>query len=689
VVYTVRDKKPNSETLFIMKKRTNPLLIKFKLFAWLTKGRHFIVIGVIFSIVVAFFLLSSNLVRNYNASAASISFAGGQISLDKKFVQGNNEFDKTSTLPGGEVTVRVKYNNTGNQIAQNTLINDTLPSNFTFVPGSLKNCYADIGCANLSDGLVSATGFSVSPAAGFYGNPTNSSNQMDLEIGKKHFLHLVECFQSTTTSNIGTFNIDSSSLTNNSTVSNANTLIPICASNNAISGSFIQTLDLAGNKYLHLTECLEIAGSDTNSFNISSLSRSTNTVANNSTVHTPNCTSSQTITSSISKNIQLFGNRFIHLVECVEISGTGDINSFNLDSPGRTTSTTSNNSNSLAPTCSSTVNVSETVVQTFDTLDSTRGYGYVEYKIKANTTALGLYSSSATMTGSFGSLTASSPQSIDIISCNGLNPSLWERNVTLSDAELRSDQDFTCNYTPKICPVVFNDLNADGIQSSNETNVSGQTIQLYREDGLALVTSLVTDAAGLVCFNTVAGGGTVYKITNPNPLTPTLTTLSNTLTTVVGSNNLTSTLKFGYSLGILTLTVPPTVVFPPTVISSTSSTRCVEVNPIQVLDSRSDQPGWSVTGVVEDFTVPQSNKTLLVANKFTSSPGTVTTIIGQSGPQVGNSRTVTSTTDPFTVVTSGAGQGKGTYRVNQSLCQIVDPYSQSGSYQSVITYTII
>jgi SdrD B-like domain/WxL domain surface cell wall-binding len=322
-------------------------------------------------------------------------------------------------------------------------------------------------------------------------------------------------------------------------------------------------------------------------------------------------------------------------------------------------------------------------------LDTTRGYGFIEYKIKSVSTAVGLYGTNVTMTGNFGTITAEAQRTIDIIGCGTRNPTNWQRNLTLGDAELRSDQDFTCNFTPKICPVVFNDLDNDGIQSVNETNVGGQTISLYREDGVTLVTTIVTNAAGTVCFDSIAGGGAIYKVENPNPITPYNTTGGNLKTVTIGSNDAITVVKFGFSSGTLALSVPVSVAFPASTTSSVTQTRCTEINPIQVTDTRGDQPGWSVTAVVDNFADLTNTKTLLVANKFRSEPGTLTVISGLSGPQVGNSKTVASPTDAFTLMSVGAGQGKGVYRLNQSICQILDPYTVSGDYRTIITFTII
>ncbi|MBC7472624.1 MAG: hypothetical protein H7196_05210, partial [candidate division SR1 bacterium] len=105
-----------------------------------------------------------SLSRKNTASAASIAYANGQVSIDKKYYQNNNEVSNLSTIAGTELTVRVKYNNTGDQAALNSLITDSIPNSFTYTAGSLKNCYVDSACVSLSDSLVNADSIGTCPS---------------------------------------------------------------------------------------------------------------------------------------------------------------------------------------------------------------------------------------------------------------------------------------------------------------------------------------------------------------------------------------------------------------------------------------------------------------------------------------------------------------------------------------------
>ncbi|MBC7471945.1 MAG: hypothetical protein H7196_01610, partial [candidate division SR1 bacterium] len=538
--------------------------------------------------------------------------------------------------------------------------------------------------------VIGSRTITVAPTAGYFGFPTNSASPQDFEMGKKHYLHLVECSEYSSASNISTFNINSAGRLANTGVFNVPSITASCVSPQTINNANVQSLDILANRYLHLVECFQTyTNGDIQTFNTSVPNQINNTIVNNLASITPSCTSNKPINSSSVETINLFGNRYLHLVECFESSVAGDKNTFNIDSPNRSANTTANNNPTFTPICSSPNSITQSVVGNFDMLDTSRGYGYIEYKMTSNQNAFGLYGTNASLTGNFGNVISGGENSIDIITCSSRYPNNWQINLTLTDAELRSDQDFTCNYQPKICPIVFYDLNADGIQSTGEGNVSGQTISLYRENGIDLVSSIITDTAGNTCFNSIAGGGNIYKIIDPNPLTIYNTTGGQIRQVSVASNNVRTNVKFGYTNGILTLATPPSVSFPTINTSSSPQTVCTSINPIVVLDTRISQTGWSVTGVVDNFYAANNNNTLSVVNKFRSSPGSVSVISGLTGPQGGVNKTVTATDDAFTVFSVNSGQGRGNYSINQDICQDLDPYTATGSYTTVITYTII
>jgi hypothetical protein len=324
-----------------------------------------------------------------------------------------------------------------------------------------------------------------------------------------------------------------------------------------------------------------------------------------------------------------------------------------------------------------------------DMWDGSRGGGFIEYKILISGSATGLLGTTPTMSGSFGSLNAPATQTVDIINCSTKNPTNWLRNLTLSDAELRTDQDFTCNYAPVICPVVFLDLDNDGVQDPGEINSAGRTIELLRADGTSLVTTTVTNSGGTNCFNQLAGGGTEYKVRNTNPLTLYNTTGGDTVSIVTSSSSTTTFAYFGYSAGTLTLSVPPTTTFQTRNTTTATQTTCAQINPIRVTESRINNPGWSLTATIENFVEPVQNNTINIANYLTMTPSQVTVESGQNGPLPGNQKTVTSTTDPVLLMEASSGAGLGVYKSDLGLCLQLGPYSPSGNFQSTIIYTLI
>jgi SdrD B-like domain len=597
-----------------------------------------------------------------NANAASIAYGNGLVELNKKYVQGSTESSTISSISGGPVIVRLKYNNTANQSTTGTTISDTLPSGFTYTTGSIKNCYADGACVTLSDTLVSGNNIQVAPLSGYYGYSTNATTT-NLELGRKRYVKLQTDDISSTAYSDVTCNLRAD---NNAAFGSPS----FCGGSDEYKDSM--NIDILGSRYIKLQT--DDKSGDVYSERTCNL-RADNNAAFGSPVFCDN--RNNRLESMVT---DILGNRYLKL-QTDSLSSV--INS------ERTCNLRSDNSPAFGTPVFCTGRDTSTFQMTTDLYDGARGYGYIEYEMRSGSTQTGITGTSATMAGSFGSVTDNTSNTIDLIDCTYKYPSNWILNVTLNDAELRTDQDFTCNYNPKICPHVFVDIDANGIQGSGEANVSGQTINLYRADGTTLVSTLVTDSGGNVCFDSIAGGATVYNITNPNPLTAFNSTGGDTQQATIASNDATTIIRFGYTSGSLSLTVPPSVTFPTKSTSSKTETSCTDINPIEVIDTRIGQPGWSVTAVVEDFVVDNSTLTLRVADKFTGTPGSVTTVIGASGPQAGNAKTVTSTTDPFTVITAGSGDGRGTYRINEGICQQLDPYTPTAAYHTVITFTII
>jgi hypothetical protein len=598
------------------------------------------------------------------SSAESIVFGNGQISLDKKYISGDTEFDSISSVNGTTITVRLKYNNTANQSATAVSLVDFIPAQLALKSGSIKNCYADAACITIPDSVFSGNAIQIAPHAGYFGYPTTAT-QSNLELGRKKYVKL----ETDALYALG-FTDTACNLRAENTPNFDNP--SFCVGTDHYQD--IMNADISGNRYLKLQTDVQ------SSLPSGYTERTCNLRSDNISTFgsSPFCQDRDFHAEEMTAD--LLGNRYLKLQTDTIASIVHSEKTCNLRSD--------NNPSFGSPSFCGSRDTRAYSMNT-DLYDPARAIGYIEYQMNIGPTVTGILGTNATMSGSFGSLTDTSLNTIDIINCDVKNPLNWLRNVTLSDAELRTDQDFTCNYQPKICPIVFLDLNNNGIKDSGETNSAGQSIELLRGDGTTVVTTLTTDAGGNNCFDSLAGGGTEYKIRNINPLTIYSTTGLNTKTTLVSSSTTTTTIYFGYSAGILTMTAPSTTTFQTRNTQTTSQTSCAAINPIQVTDSRITNPGWSLSATIDNFIAPAQQANISVSNKLSMNPGNINIISGQSGTQQGIGKTVVSTTDPVSIMYSGAGSGLGVYEIDLGLCLQLDPYTPAGNYQSTITYTLI
>jgi uncharacterized repeat protein (TIGR01451 family) len=619
-----------------------------------------VVCGVLLVLIFTYWFRSSNI----QSMAASIAFGNGQVSLDKKYVSSGNEVDTISSINDTTITVRLKYKNTANESATGVSITDTIPAGLSYKTGSLKNCYSDNACVMLPDSIFSGSAISVAPLAGYYGYSTTAT-QSNLELGRKKYVKL---------QTDGLYSTPLSEITCNLRAENSGSFGTPAFCGDADHYEDIMVADISGNRYLKLQTDDKVG--PPNNF----ADRTCNLRADNNPLFGTTVFCQQRDSHLETMTVDLLGNRYLKLQTDAVITTPRSEKTCNLRA---------DNDPSFASPNFCTDRNTRVYTMNADLYDNSRGSGYIEYQVSVNTLSSGLLGASASMSGSFGSLTDSNLNSIDIINCDVKNPANWLRTLLLSDAELRTDQDFTCNYQPKICPVVFLDLNNNGVKDNGESNSAGQSIELLRSDGTTLVTTIVTDGVGNNCFQDLAGGGTVYNIKNLNPLTAYPTTGGNIKSATVSSSSTTQTIYFGYSAGILTMTAPANVNFQTRNTQTTSQNSCANINPIQVSDSRITNPGWSLSATIDDFIAPVQQANISITNKLSMNPGTVTTVNGQGGVQQGIGKTVVSTTDPVSVMYAGGGSGLGVYEIPLNLCLQLDPYTPAGNFQSIITYTLI
>jgi uncharacterized repeat protein (TIGR01451 family) len=383
------------------------------------------------------YFIDKNPIKTKAAPAfGSTASNGGDISIDKTYYNGNLESDNISVNEGDTVTVRVKYDNTGNQTVTAVNIKDSIPVGFTYVPGSTKNCLVpttaetvcDSGNATQKDSLFTAlTGTSgTSPTAGLYDAADIGATGTDygantglLEIGKKRYLNLNVCYYYGTDSYVEY--TDNGSLTGfvaGTKVSNLTQNLVNCGTggfgyNYNSSNSGVQNLDLLNKKYFNLNQCsyADTVDSYTNLIDglpTTNWNAGTNTSNISQTVN--NCGIAgygYGVDSNISalKSMNLIGNRYINLAKCTYYNGSRPhyISAIDNITNSQYAANTSISNTPTTISCGAgqaghPLESVSTNIQNLDLLDTTRGKGYIEYKMIAPTT-VGSFGTNVTLAG--------------------------------------------------------------------------------------------------------------------------------------------------------------------------------------------------------------------------------------------------------------------------------------------------
>ncbi|MEM1312631.1 MAG: SdrD B-like domain-containing protein [Patescibacteria group bacterium] len=676
-------------------------------------------LGLLLVIVGTVALLKLNNTSLVSRADNSVVYSSGQVSIEKKYYNGVEEVDSLSINTGSLVTVRLKYNNTGASSAEGVSISDSLPVGFSLVSGSITNCFTDLDCVSLDDNLFDGGSLAVAPLAGYYSyakdNTLASSN---LEFGQKKYFKIVRCQDS---NGLGDWYIPYASDGAGGTLGLSNSPLAVTiAQMQAVdtnycseSGStFLSEVFLArGNQYMHQVRCS--SGSPTAYFgdwkiptnqNPQAISLGLNNysaVLNQSDIQyeTPNyCTTSGDTFESMVINTS--NRRYVHQVRCQDLIYFGDMYiPSNPDGSGGTLGVSNDPTNltlaqmqvSEPQFCNDSSQTFESNVQ--DRLDTNNGYGYIQYQMTSPTTG-GLFGTDVSMSGSFDADPISDPAPFSLsvgtdLVCPYMFPASGIRNITLGDAELRTDQDFTCNYIAKICVEVFQDDNANGIQDGGESRLAGVDIKLLTQDGQSEIYTLATDANGEQCFEPLLNS-TIYKVQVVNPPSPYSTTGGDEQDVGVTYQTGSQQVKFGYSLGSLSLTAEETVSLGSIEISPNPQTVCTVINDIQVVDTRIGKPGWTVTATIDNFQdINDSAKIISVANAVELAPQTVTVVSGDSiGISPGQTKTVTSTVDPVSVMSSASGNGQGTFNTKMNLCLVVPAFTTQGQYYTTVNFVV-
>jgi len=326
----------------------------------------------------------------------------------KMYEKGGILYKNLDIAPGELVNVRNYYNNTTTASVTAANIADSIPASFTKV-GTVTNNYVDAAPVTLNNNVFTGQNLSVAPGAGYFGYAgDNSLTSSNLELGKKRYLDYLYCRQDYTAGgdyDVVTFNriLDISN-------TNSTPLLPSpdCAPANQNGSGYTPNLfgDNSISKFL-------ITGNKNIQFQICRQDRTVNDldsvmfsaivdINNNSTraVDNPACTPSvqnlQGYTPAPNNSVATYntlGQRYIHDIICRQdrtIDG-------NIDSLTIPSIIVSNNSTESipSPSCSPSVQnasgytpSSTNTVNSFDTSDTTRGYGYISYTMQTPTSGL-------------------------------------------------------------------------------------------------------------------------------------------------------------------------------------------------------------------------------------------------------------------------------------------------------------
>jgi hypothetical protein len=111
------------------------------------------------------------------------------------------------------------------------------------------------------------------------------------------------------------------------------------------------------------------------------------------------------------------------------------------------------------------------------------------------------------------------------------------------------------------------------------------------------------------------------------------------------------------------------------------------ISGIVVKDHRAGAPGWSATATCSDFA--SGTDTIAVTN-LSITPSAITAIGNSSltGVAAGSAHTYTGITDPASLMTATATNGRGRYQQDEGLSLFVDISTVPGTYTATVTETV-
>jgi uncharacterized repeat protein (TIGR01451 family) len=363
------------------------------------------------------------------------------VSFTKQYsLDGVNFSNSVSAATGQHIWVRLNYNNTGIVSADNVQIQDSIPSGFSLVPGSVVNKYVDANQVSLPDSVFSGSNLTIAPGAGYFGYSTSASTS-NLELGRKKYIKNPQCLYYLTTPSTQYFYTTNVAITVPNTAvypgtygmdpSASNTLDSSlnCGSGHpaypldTVYNSSVRNTEITGYRYVKYTQCVYWHSQQyTSTYTLGHLrsdGRGVDPVATNTLDTSVNCPnpygnlqyfSTPGVNDNLGTvNLDLLGHRYAKYSTCVYHGNnnppTDRIRYSGILLPSRgdygAGPTAGNNLNSnldcppgglsywpLSPAYSNS--------KVIDLLDTTRGYGYIQYQMTANQgTPAGFYGTQA------------------------------------------------------------------------------------------------------------------------------------------------------------------------------------------------------------------------------------------------------------------------------------------------------
>lgn len=357
---------------------------------------------------------------------------------------GGNSWSSTPTVKSGqEVIARAYFDNDGSSNVTDAQISTSLPAGFTRVAGSTRTCLnpgttnpaspsSELACNDsagqggaITEAAVwSGSNLAVAPNAGVYGTPTNATSGL-MAAGKKRYLNLHQCLRYAGVQYITVAINDPPATDWYAGTNTGNTADGAynCGTNTGgwtlyptISG--VQNLDLLGKRYVNLHQCLRYYSDANGTRYINSLIATTGSAtwaAGTNTANTANTTVSCTAgtgwtdhtTISDVQALDMLNNRYANLHQCLRVYTSGYYLSAFINDPPATawrTGTNASNTPDAMLVCPDIAgwptHATLSDFQVLDTLDTSRGQGFVEYKMTAPAvTSAQTFNQTATLTG--------------------------------------------------------------------------------------------------------------------------------------------------------------------------------------------------------------------------------------------------------------------------------------------------